>query len=67
MAKKAPVKTEADDVKQEIANLCTTIGDRSYVVRQAQADITAFYAQIDTLRTKLIALETANAGPQAAK
>ena len=54
------VESESTKVKQEIANLCTTVGDRSYVIRQATADIANFYSQIDALRTKLIALETPN-------
>lgn len=62
MAKKekTPEKSEIDKIRQEIANLCTTVGDRSYVIRQATADIANFYAQIDALRTKMIALETPN-------
>lgn len=69
MAKKEKI-TPTDplqQVKQEIANLCTTIGDRSYVVRQAQADITQFYSQIDALRTKLIALEKTDVGSEITK
>jgi hypothetical protein len=53
-------------IRQEIANLCTSIGDRSFVIRQANSDITGYYTQIDKLRDQLRALETQN-GPQATK
>jgi len=44
-------------IKQDIANLCTSIGDRSFVIRQANSDITSYYAQIDQLREQLRKLE----------
>jgi hypothetical protein len=53
-------------IRQEIANLCTSIGDRSFVIRQANSDITGYHTQIDKLRDQLRALETQN-GPQATK
>lgn len=59
-------KNEALKYKQEIANLCTSIGDRSFVIRQAKGDITSFHAQIDQLRDKLRALES-QSGSQAIK
>lgn len=48
------------EVVQKIANLCTSIGDRSFVIRQAQSDITSYYVQIDQLRDQLRALEPVN-------
>ena len=66
--KEAAQKSEVNTVRQEIANLCTTIGDRSYVIRQATADIANFYSQIDALRTKLLTLEApANGGSEVTK
>lgn len=64
-------KTETDitpsqKIRQDIANLCTSIGDRSFVIRQANSDITTYYAQIDQLRDQLRALEQPS-GPQTAK
>lgn len=59
-------KAAALKVRQDIANLCTSIGDRSFVIRQAQSEITSFHAQIDQLRDQLRILEPVN-GPQAAK
>lgn len=53
-------------IRQDIANLCTSIGDRSFVIRQANSDITAYYAQIDQLRDQLRALEPKD-GSQASK
>jgi len=47
-------------IRQQIANLCTSIGDRSFVIRQANSDITAYYAQIDQLRDQLRTLEQPN-------
>lgn len=57
----------ADKIRQDIANLCTSIGDRSFVIRQAQSEITSFHAQIDQLRDQLRALEVPANGPEAAK
>jgi len=51
------VESPAVKIRQDIANLCTSIGDRSFVIRQANSDITAYYAQIDQLRDQLRALE----------
>lgn len=48
-----------DEVVQKIANLCTSIGDRSFVIRQAEHDIMNYYGEIDQLREQLRALETA--------
>lgn len=59
-------KADAIKVRQDIANLCTSIGDRSFVIRQAQGDITTFHTQIDQLREQLRTLEPVN-GPQASK
>lgn len=50
--------SESDKVRQQIANLCTSIGDRSFVIRQAESDITQYYGQIDALREQLRTLET---------
>ncbi len=58
--------TPAQKVRQDIANLCTSIGDRSFTIRQAEAEIIGFHAQIDQLRDQLRALEQVD-GPQAAK
>lgn len=58
-----PIETKAvevnpgDKIRQDIANLCTQVGDRSFVIRQANSDITTFYAQIDQLRDQLRTLE----------
>lgn len=57
MAKKL---SETDQVRQDIANLCTTIGDRSFVIREAQNQITTAHEQIDELRKKLRELEGAD-------
>lgn len=60
MAKKKEIKEEvkpSDALRQQIANLCTSIGDRSFTIRQAKSDITSYYAQIDSLREQLRALE----------
>jgi septal ring factor EnvC (AmiA/AmiB activator) len=57
MAKKKREPTELDKLKQEIANLCTTIGDRSFIIRQAQADVQSMFEKIDVLRNQLIELE----------
>lgn len=62
----APEITPAAKIRQDIANLCTTIGDRSFVIRQAQSDITGFYTQIDQLREQLRVLETTS-GSETAK
>lgn len=52
------VKTSpSDEVRQQIANLCTNIGDRSFVIRQANSDIVKYYAEIDQLRDQLRTLE----------
>lgn len=59
----APID-KAVEIRQNIANLCTSIGDKSFVIRQAKSEITGFHAQIDQLRDQLVALEKAN-GPQA--
>jgi hypothetical protein len=56
-----------NDLIQRIANLCTSIGDRSFVIRQAESDITGYYVQIDQLRDQLRTLEGAGNGPEAAK
>lgn len=53
-------------IQQDIANLCTSIGDRCFVIREAQSEITKFHSQIDSLREQLRTLEAQN-GPQAAK
>lgn len=68
MAKKknAPELSNADKLRVQIAQLCTQIGDRSFVIREANSTIVACYSQIDKLRNDLVALESAN-GPQAAK
>lgn len=59
-------KAEALKLRQDIANLCTSIGDRSFVIRQAKSEIVSFHAQIDQLRDQLRILEPVN-GPQAVK
>ena len=57
-----------DKIRQQIANLCTSIGDRSFVIRQANSDITSYYAQIDALREQLRAAEApASGGPEVTK
>lgn len=53
-------------IQQDIANLCTSIGDRYFVIREAQGEITKFHTEIDSLREKLRILEAQN-GPQATK
>jgi hypothetical protein len=54
---KPVVESPSQKIRQDIANLCTSIGDRSFVIRQANSDITSYYAQIDKLRDELRALE----------
>jgi len=43
-------------LQQEIANLCTAIGDRSFVIRQAEKDIDDYYEKITQLRQQLLDL-----------
>ncbi len=59
--------TPSQQIRQDIANLCTSIGDRSFVVRQAQSEIIAFYTQIDQLRDQLRVLEVPANGPETLK
>lgn len=69
VAQKASQEQKANvsnKLRQDIANLCASIGDRSFVIRQAEGEIVEFHAQIDTLRDQLRALEPAS-GPQATK
>ena len=57
-----------DKVLQDITNLCVTIGDKSFLIRQTKTEIQGLYAQIDKLRgdlTALAAKENAG-GPQGA-
>jgi hypothetical protein len=65
-AQQPPAANPGQKIRQDIANLCTSIGDRSFVIRQAKAEIIGFHAQIDQLRDQLRALEQPN-GPQAVK
>lgn len=59
-------KAQAVKVRQDIADLCASIGDRSFVIRQAEGEIVRFHARIDQLRDQLRVLEPQN-GPQAVK
>lgn len=59
--------SESDKVRQDIANLCTTIGDRSFVIRETESEIVRYYAQIDSLREKLRTLEAPANGSENAK
>jgi uncharacterized coiled-coil DUF342 family protein len=70
MAKKVDLKTvapaalkqptTAEEVRQEISNICVQIGDKQYGIRQFERDIENFYAEIDGLRNKLFQLEKAS-------
>lgn len=62
----APKVDPSVQIRQDITNLCASIGDRSFVIRQAEGEIISFHAQIDQLRDKLRVLETPN-GSQAPK
>lgn len=69
LAQQPPAPAAVDpsvQVRQEITNLCASIGDRSFVIRQAEGEIISYHAQIDQLREKLRVLEAQN-GPQTPK
>ena len=59
--------TPKQRVLNEITNLCVTIGDKSFLIRQTEAEITAAYAKIDGLRIELGKIEQAANGPQDVK
>ena len=62
-----PQKTAADKVLQDITNLCVTIGDKSFLIRQTKSEITGLYAEIDKLRTELSALQASGSQANPAK
>jgi len=66
MAGKKKEPNPKDLIIQKIANLCRDIGDRSFVIREAEGAIIGYHAQIDQLREQLRALESGN-GPEVAK
>jgi len=52
--------SKIEKIRQEIAHLCTSIGDRSFVIRKAEKQIEDYYEQIDKLRITLKELEVVN-------
>lgn len=66
VAPAAPKQPTADEVRQEISNICVQIGDKQYGIRQFERDIENFSANIDSLRNKLFQLEQAS-GSKSAK
>lgn len=51
--KKIEEITPEKQIMQQIANLCTSIGDRRFVIDQAEKEIVANLANINELRGKL--------------
>lgn len=60
---KRDIGKEIAGLKQEISNLCFTIGDKYYGIRLFEQEIPQLHEQIDALRDKLANLEKEN-GPQ---
>jgi hypothetical protein len=68
--KKVVEVTPGDKIRQDISNLCTQIGDRHFLIRQANSDVMQYYAQIDALRDQLRVVEqpgSIQSGPETAK
>ena len=67
MARKTFQKTTVDTnaqkiaaIKQEINNTLAYVGDKHFIVRQIESEITGFYGKIDQLRNELAALGALN-------
>ena len=49
--------TEKDIVIRNITNLCTTIGDKEFLIRRTKLEIQSLFCEIDAARAKLQGLE----------
>jgi hypothetical protein len=68
-----PKGPTAEEVRQQISNLCVLIGDKQYGIRENaktiakyENEIDGHYNEIDGLRAKLTELEQKGARPQGA-
>jgi len=64
--KEAEVSKETQ-IQQEIANICTSIGDKEFLIRRTKGEVVGLFAQIDKLRGDLTALAGAANGSEVAK
>ena len=55
------------EIQQKITNLCVNIGDRQFVIRQAENECKNFFVQIDVLRAELKTLKESTSGPEVTK
>jgi hypothetical protein len=56
--------TPKQKILNDITNLCVTIGDKSFLIRQTELELAAAYQKIDGLRVELGKL---GVGPEVAK